>query len=84
MQSLNRNFSKVLLHAKIDKLIILDDPIVIDIIPEHVFDEIMDLCFHLVQDAYEKLSDLGLLELHVAIRVELDDLFVEDLSHGEG
>lgn len=74
----------MLLHAKIDKFIILDDPIVIDIIPEHVFDEIMDLCLHLVQDAYEKLSDLGLLELHVAIRIELDDFFVEDLSHGEG
>lgn len=84
MQSLNGNFSKVLLHAKVDQLIILDDSIVIHIIPEHVFDEVVDLCFHLVEDADEELSDLGLLELHVAIGIELDDLLVEDLSHSEG
>ena len=66
----------MLLHTKIHKFIVLDDSIVIDIVPEHVFDEVMDLCFHLVEDANQKLSDLGLLELHVAIRIELDDLFV--------
>lgn len=74
----------MLLHAKVYKFIILDDSIVIDIISEHVFDEIMNLCFHLVEDAYQKLSDLGLLELHIAIGIELNYLFVEDLSHGEG
>lgn len=74
----------MLLHAEINKLIILDDSVVIDIIPEHVFDEVMDLCLHLVQDADQKLSDLGLLKLHVAIGIKLDDLFEEDLSHGKG
>lgn len=74
----------MLLHAEVDKFIVFDDSIIIHIIPEHVFDEVVDLCFHLVEDADEELSDLGLLELHVAIGIELDDLFIEDLSHSEG
>lgn len=84
VQSLNRDFSKVLLHAEVDKFIVLDDSIVIHVIAEHILDEVVDLCFHLVEDADEKLSDLRLLELHIAIGIKLDDFFIEDLSYSEG
>lgn len=52
MQSLYGNLSEVLLHAEIDKFIIFYDAVVIVIIPEDVFDEIMDLCLCFMQDVY--------------------------------
>lgn len=51
MQPLNGNLTKMLLHAKINELIVLDDSVIVGVVPEHVFDEVVNFCFLFKQDS---------------------------------
>lgn len=74
----------MLLHAEIDQLVILNFTIVILVVPEDVFDEIMDFVRVLVHDCYQKFTYFVFLKLLVAVFVELNALDIDQLSHLEG
>lgn len=50
MQSLYGDLSEVLFHAEVDEFVILDDTVVVVVVPEHVFYEIVYLWLCLLQD----------------------------------
>lgn len=88
MQPLDSNFSEMLLHAEVYQLVVLNNAVVIVVIPmldstipEDIFDEIMNFLLILVQDLDQKLSNLFLLKLLIVIFVELDQLDVDYFSH---
>lgn len=88
VESLDGDLSEMLLHTEVDELIILDDAIVIVVIPtleaslpEDIFDKVMNFLFILVQDLHQKLSYLLLLKLLIVVLIEFDQLDVDYLSH---
>lgn len=84
MQSLNGYFSKMLFHAKIDQLVILDDSIVVGVVSKNVFYKIVDLLRVFMQHVREERFYLLLLELLVSVLVEIYQLQVNHLTHAEG
>lgn len=74
----------MLLHAKIDQLIILDHSIVVVIIPEDVFHKIGYFCLILLQNPNEELPNFIRLELEISVRVEFYYLAVDHLAHRKG
>lgn len=70
----------MLFHAKVYKFIIRYDSVIIRVISEHVFYEIVNLPFLFEQDVDEEITNLSLLKLHVSIFIELDDFFIKDFS----
>lgn len=81
VQTLNGDFTQMLLHTEVDQFVILDHPIIIVVIPEDIFDEVMNLCFHLMQHLYQKLPYFFLLEMLVSIGIESYDLLIDHLTH---
>ena len=84
METLDSDLPQMLLHAKIDQLIILNYSIVVVIVPKDVFDKIVYLCLILLQDLYKKVPYLLRLEVHIFIGIKLDDLAVDHLSDRKG
>lgn len=84
MKPLNSYLSKVLLHAKINQLIIYDDSIIIIIISKHILYEIMYLIFIFMEYADQEIPDFTLLKLHVMIFIEINYLLVEYLTNSKG
>jgi hypothetical protein len=74
----------MLLHTKIDKFIVLNFPIVIFVVPEDVFDEVLNFLRVLVHHGDQKFPNLFLLELLIFIFIKLDELDIDQLSHLEG
>lgn len=81
MQSLDGDFSQMLLHAKVDQLVVLDDSVVVVVVSEYVFDEIVDLIFLLIENLDQEILDLSLLKLHVGVYIKFYDLLIDDLSN---
>lgn len=81
MQSLDGDFSQMLLHAKVDQLVVLDDSVVVVVVSEYVFDEIVDLIFLLIKNLDQEILDLSLLKLHVGVYIKFYDLLIDDLSN---
>lgn len=88
MQPLDSNFSEMLLHAEVYQLIVLNNAVVIVVIPmldstvpEDIFDEIMNFLLILMQDLHQKLSNLFLLKLLIVVFIELDQLDVDYFSY---
>lgn len=48
MQALDRELSEVLFHAEVDQLIVLDDSVIVVVIPEDVTYDIFDFSLGLV------------------------------------
>ena len=84
METLDGDLSQMLLHAKIDQLIILNDSIVVVVVPKDVFDKIVYLCLILLQDLYKEVSYLLRLEVQISIHIKLDNLAVNHLSDRKG
>lgn len=84
VESLDGYFSEVLFHAEVDQLVVLDDSVVVIVVPKNVFYEVMHFRVVLMQHLHQESPDLLLLELEVLVRVECDQLLVHHLSHGEG
>lgn len=84
VESLDGYFSEVLFHAEVDQLVVLDDSVVVIVVPKNVFYEVMHFRVVLMQYLHQESLDLFLLELEVLVRVECDQLLVHHLSHREG
>ena len=83
MQTLDGDFSEVLLHAEVDQLVVLDASIAIVVVPEDVFDEVLHLGAILPQHLLQKVPYFLLLELLVPVLVEFNQPQVHHLSHLE-
>lgn len=81
VQTLDGDFPKVLLHTEVDQFVILDLSIVIVVVSENVFDEIIHLRSTLVQHLFQKLLYFLLLKLLIPVLVEFNHLQVGRLSH---
>jgi len=84
MEALYGYLAQMLLHAKIDQLIILDHSIVVVIIPEDVFHKIGYFCLILLQNPNEEFPNFIRLELEISVRVEFYYLAVDHLAHRKG
>ena len=74
MQTLDSNLSEMLLHAEVDKLVVLDAAVPIVVVPKNVFYKVVHLRPILLQDSLQKLPYLVLLKLLVVILVEFNQL----------
>ena len=74
----------MLLHAKIDKLIVFNYAVIVIVIPENVSDKIMNFLFILMQHFNEKLFDFFFLKLLVVVLVELDEFEIDGLTDLKG
>ena len=73
----------MLFHAEVDQFVVLDDAVVVVVIPEYIFDEVVDFTLVLVEDLNQKLFDLCLLKTVVTIGIKFDHLYVHHFSHLE-
>jgi len=81
---LNGDLSEMLFHAKIYKVVVLYLSIIVFVVPEYIFDEVLNFMWVLVHDCDQKITNLIFLELLIFIFIELDELDVHQLSHLEG